>query len=127
MSKDKIELGLAGEIQAAEFLKNNGYRILGRNFKTNLGEIDIIAKDKDCICFVEVKTRTSQDKGLPEESITKNKQHKLSQLALSYLKNKKLLDKSARFDVVSIFPDSTGENKIEIIKNAFSLDSRYLY
>jgi putative endonuclease len=126
MSKDKIKLGLYGENQASEFLENNGYRILQRNFKTNLGEIDIIAKDKDCICFVEVKTRTSQDKGLPEESITKNKQHKLSQLALSYLKNKKLLDKSARFDVVSITQGSS-ENKIEIIKNAFCLDSRYLY
>jgi putative endonuclease len=127
MSRENLELGLSGENQAVEFLKNNGYKVLERNFKTKLGEIDIIAKDKGCICFVEVKTRTSQDKGLPEESITKTKQHKLSQLALAYLKNKKLLEKSARFDVVSIFPDSSGENKIEIIKNAFELDNRYLY
>lgn len=127
MSREKIELGLAGEKKAVEFLKNNGYKILDKNFRTSLGEIDIVAKDKDCICFVEVKTRSGDQKGRPEESITKNKQHKLSQMALLYLKNKNLLKKSARFDVVTVMQNLSEIDKIEIIKNAFSIDSRYLY
>ena len=127
MSKEKIILGATGENIAAEFLKKGGYSILDNNFRTNLGEIDIVAKDKDCICFIEVKTRTSQDKGTPEEAITRQKQKKLSQLAIIYLKNKKLLNHSARFDVVSVIKDGAEEDKIEIIKNAFPLDSRYLY
>ena len=127
MSKEKIVLGSMGEIAAQEFLKRKGYKILDKNFRTNLGEIDIVAKDKDCICFVEVKTRTSQEKGSPQESITKSKQRKLSQLALMYLKNKRLINKSARFDVVSVIQNSPGENKIDIIKNAFSLNNHYLY
>ncbi|HOX53894.1 MAG TPA: YraN family protein [Candidatus Omnitrophota bacterium] len=127
MSRDKIELGLLGEKKAQEFLKDNGYKILDKNFRTALGEIDIVAKDKDCICFVEVKTRTSDQKGSPLEAITKNKQHKLSQMALLYLKNKNLLHKSARFDIVSVMQNLQEADKIEIIKNAFSLDNRYLY
>ncbi|MFH1655336.1 MAG: YraN family protein [Candidatus Omnitrophota bacterium] len=127
MSRQKIDLGLAGEDSAINFLKSNGYKILEKNFRTNLGEIDIVAKDKNCICFVEVKTRTTQEKGSPQESITKSKQHKLSQLALSYLKNNRLLKKSARFDVVSVMHNSSGENKVDIIKNAFLLDNHYLY
>lgn len=127
MSKEKINLGKYGEEKAVRFLKKNGYKVLEQNFRSSLGEIDIVAKDKNCICFVEVKTRNSQDKGLPQESITTRKQHKLSQLALVYLKNKKLLNKPARFDVVSIIQDSSSEDEIDIIKNAFSLDSRYLY
>ncbi|MDD2654016.1 MAG: YraN family protein [Candidatus Omnitrophica bacterium] len=122
-----MELGLLGEKKAQEFLKDNGYKILDKNFRTALGEIDIVAKDKDCICFVEVKTRTSDQKGSPLEAITKNKQHKLSQMALLYLKNKNLLHKSARFDIVSVMQNLQEADKIEIIKNAFSLDNRYLY
>ena len=127
MSRDKIELGLAGEKKAVEFLKKNGYEILDKNFRTSLGEIDIVAKEKDCICFVEVKTRSNLDKGSPQEAITKNKQHKLSQMALLYLKNKNLLKKSARFDVVTVMQNLPEKDKIEIIKNAFSLANRYMY
>jgi len=127
MSRQNLDLGSIGEDSAINFLKSNGYKILEKNFRTNLGEIDIVAKDKNCICFVEVKTRTTKEKGSPQESITKSKQHKLSQLALSYLKNNKLLKNSARFDVVSVIRNSQGENEIDIIRNAFPLDNRYLY
>ncbi|MBM3248134.1 MAG: YraN family protein [Candidatus Omnitrophica bacterium] len=127
MSKEKIELGLAGEKKAVEFLKDNGYEILDKNFRTSLGEIDIVAKDKDCICFVEVKTRSSDQKGSPEEAITRHKQHKLSQMALLYLKHKNLLKKSARFDIVTVIQNLPEKDKINVIKNAFLLDSHYLY
>lgn len=126
MSRAGIELGKSGEETAVSYLKKNGFRILLRNFKNSLGEIDIIAKDKNTLCFIEVKTRTSLDKGFPQEAITPAKQHKLSKVAISFLKSRKLLDSSARFDIVSVLKTSEGE-EVELIQDAFPLDSRYLY
>lgn len=123
----KIDLGKQGEETAAVFLKNQGYRILERNFKNKLGEIDIIAKDADVICFIEVKTRTSGDFGSPLEAITKSKQHKLSKVALSYLKTNNLMDENARFDIVSVEKDEKGQERVEILKDAFELSSPYSY
>ena len=126
MSIAKLKLGKLGEGEAVKYLKVNGYKILERNYKTKLGELDIIAKDAKTICFVEVKTRSSKEKGLPIESITPLKQHKLSMLALSYLKLNNLLSKAARFDVVSVYQDNT-QTDIQLIKNAFDLDRLYSY
>ena len=126
MSRERIIIGKSGEDIALDFLKKQDYHIIERNFKSRLGELDIIAKDRNTVCFVEVKTRTSSDKGTGFESITKAKQHKLSKLALAYLKTHNLLKQKARFDVVSVELDGLS-NKTELIKNAFSLDSRYTY
>lgn len=126
MSRAGIELGKSGEETAVAYLKKKGYRILQRNFKNSLGEIDIIAKDKKTFCFIEVKTRSNLDKGLPQEAINAHKQHKLSQVALSFLKTRKLLNSPARFDIVSVLKSPEGE-KVDLIQNAFSLDSHYLY
>lgn len=126
MSRERIIIGKSGEDIALDFLKKQDYHIIERNFKSRLGELDIIAKDANTVCFVEVKTRTSSDKGTGFESITKNKQHKLSKLALAYLKTHNLLKQKARFDVVSVLLDGLS-NKTELIKNAFNLDSRYTY
>ncbi|MFH1201542.1 MAG: YraN family protein [Candidatus Omnitrophota bacterium] len=126
MTQKRLFIGKTGEDIAVEFLKKQGYKIIQRNFKSKLGELDIIASDKDTICFIEVKTRTSLEKGSGFESITRTKQHKLSKSALSYLKTHNLLNKPARFDVASILLEGSF-NKIELIKNAFSLDSCYLY
>lgn len=126
MSIWRLNLGKSGEKTAIEYLRDKGYRILEKNYKSKLGELDIVASDKNTICFVEVKTRSTQDKGDPLEAITKTKQLKLSRLALSYLKLKHLLDKPARFDVVSIYDQGAGP-EIRLIKNAFDLDGRYSY
>ncbi|MDP2939301.1 MAG: YraN family protein [Candidatus Omnitrophota bacterium] len=126
MSLRNIELGKSGEEIAILFLKQKGYKIIKTNYKSRLGEVDIIAWDKDFICFIEVKTRTSLEKGLPEESITKNKQHQITKAALSYLRENKLWDKPARFDVVSVLRNEE-VNKIELIQNAFELEARYRY
>ena len=126
MSKEKQILGSKGEELAAGFLKKNGYKILARNHKTRLGEIDIIASDKGTLCFVEVKTRNSDRFGAPAEAVSNFKQRQISKAALCYLKEKKFLDKRARFDVVCVeyLADSP---KIHLIKNAFDLDSSYTY
>ena len=119
MTHIKKDLGQYGEDLAADFLKRQGYKILERNFRNKLGEVDIVAAEKDVICFIEVKTRRTPLCGTPFEAISSAKQFKLGQLALSYLKYKKLLDRAARFDVVAVFKNENNQDQVEIIKNAF--------
>ena len=113
-------LGPSGEDAAAEYLKKQGYSILARNFKTKFGEVDLVAKDGKTICFVEVKTRKSLRAGFPEESVTLNKQWRLTRLALAYLKKYRLYDVPVRFDVVSILREEGGGTaRIRLMKGAF--------
>jgi len=119
MTTQRIQLGQSGEEEATAFLKRQGYKILQRNFRSKLGEIDIIAKDGATLCFVEVRTRTSEWHGHPFESITPRKKQKLIKTALTYLKLNGLTDTDARFDVVAVIPQEQGGFDIEIIKNAF--------
>ena len=120
MSKQRIATGKSGEEAAAAFLEKNGYTVLERNFRTRLGEIDIVAREKDVLCFIEVKARKSEAFGLPQEALTPAKQGQIIKTALAYLKIKRLFDCKARFDVVwvQLFRDQT---KIGVIKNAFGL------
>ena len=85
-----------------------------------MGEMDIIAKEKDTLVFIEVKTRTSTTFGLPQLAVNLTKQKQLSKVALSFLKAKKLEDVKARFDVVAILLGPKGE-AIELIRDAFDL------
>lgn len=116
--KTKIATGKEGEKIAADFLKKNGYRIIDKNIRCPLGEIDIVAREKGAIVFVEVKTRKSSKLGYPEQAVGIRKQKKMSQLALWFLQKKKIIDTSARFDVVAITMLSSG-NEIKLFKNAF--------
>ena len=109
-------MGRAGEKRAVKFLKNKGFKILKTNYNTPLGEIDIIAEDKETIVFVEVKTRTSEDYGLPREAVDRRKQEKYYKTATFYLQREKKMERECRFDVVEV------ENeKINHIFNAFGV------
>ena len=113
-------LGNRGENAACRFLRRQGYKILLRNCRSQWGEIDIIARDGDWIVFVEVKTRSSQAAGHPSEAVTRRKQIQLTKLALVWLKQRRLLDHRARFDVIAIlWPEATVEPQIEHYVNAF--------
>ncbi len=113
------KLGKEGEELAVSFLKKRGYQILEKNYRCRLGEIDIVAKDKEKIVFVEVKTRSSLTFGLPQEAVNYSKQLRLTRLALAYLSHHKLKDISCRFDVVCILTESKKPKKIHLITNAF--------
>ncbi|MFA5088422.1 MAG: YraN family protein [Candidatus Omnitrophota bacterium] len=123
----KNPLGQYGENLAESFLIANGYQILERNFRVKLGEIDIIARDGDTLCFVEVKTRRSEKAGSPFEAVSRFKQAKLAQVALIYINKNNLGRHKARFDVVAVTPGSGAgnENKVEIIRDAFNLDGMF--
>jgi putative endonuclease len=114
------EQGRRGEDIAWEYLKKRGYKILERNYRCRYGEIDLIAKDRGIIVFVEVKSRRSAAFGEPEESVGLAKQKKISTVALCYLEEKHLHNCEARFDVVSIL-SVAGEQKIVLIPDAFDL------
>ena len=114
----KIATGKEGEKIAAAYLEKNGYRIIEVNFRCTIGEIDIIAKEKNDLVFVEVKTRKSTALGYPEQAVGMRKQKKMSQLALWYMQKRKIADTNVRFDVVAITLISDN-NEVRLIKNAF--------
>lgn len=116
----KKELGKRGEAIAIRFLKEKGYRILLTNYICKMGEMDIIAQDKDTLVFIEVKTRTSTAFGPPQLAVNSTKQVQLSKVALYFLKERRLEDVKARFDVVAILLKPK-EEVIELIKDAFDL------
>ncbi|MFH1360447.1 MAG: YraN family protein [Candidatus Omnitrophota bacterium] len=127
MTLGKKILGQAGEDWAADVLKKKGYRILEKNFRHPLGEIDIIALHEDTVCFIEVKTRTTASRGTPLEAITPRKKHKLTQLALVYLKRKNWLKRKARFDMAAVTTDEDQKPCVKILENAFDAMGPYLY
>lgn len=114
----KIITGRAGEAMAADFLKQQGYRILEMNYRCSIGEIDMVAREKGDLVFVEVKTRKSGAMGYPEQAVGLAKQKKMSQLALWYLRDKNIGDVAVRFDVVAIVLLSSGSD-IRLIRGAF--------
>ena len=119
MEQNKRSAGNYGEKLAGEFLKNLGYQIIKKNFQFGHGEIDIIAKDKDVLVFVEVKYRKSLEFGEPEFSINKNKQSQIKKIAGAYLAINEIKDKDCRIDVIAILHQSDEEPKINHYINAF--------
>ncbi len=109
-------LGRLGENKAVEFLKQSGYTILATNFKTHVGEIDIIAKKDGVTVFIEVKTRSSYAYGAPSEAVDKKKQIKYVKTAQEYLIKNNIFDTDSRFDVIEI-----EDGKINHIINAFCM------
>lgn len=127
MFTDNRNLGNLGEEAAVKYLKSRGYAILDRNFQNNsgwrLGELDIIARDKDNneLVFVEVKTREMARYGntLPEENVTYAKLRRLEKIAQAYLRQKNLTDSAYRFDAISVWLDP--KNNMARIKHIESL------
>ena len=120
MSNQRQRLGQRSEDLAVKFLKKGGYKIVVRNYRIPIGEIDIIARDRQSLVFVEVKARRTAKFGSPKAAVTYRKQRKISMVALAYLKETHQTQADARFDVVSI-DYSTDQPKLEIVKNAFEL------
>jgi putative endonuclease len=112
------ELGVQGEEIASTYLTRLGYKILKKNYRCPVGEIDVIAQDKKTIVFVEVKTRTSTKFILPYESVNIRKQKKIREVAQWYLQDQNVLDSEVRFDVVSIVIQKNGPI-IEHLREAF--------
>lgn len=126
MFENKRQFGLLAEQTAVNFLKKRGYKIVLRNYRTRLGEIDIIAYEKDTLCFIEVKSRKTQNFGNPKEKVDLKKQTQIIRCAVKYLQDQHLLDRKIRFDVVSISYNLKIPT-FELIEHAFELNERCRY
>jgi putative endonuclease len=111
--------GARGEEIAARFLIEQGYRIVERNFRfRRKGEIDIVAREGECLVFCEVKMRTNDEYGLPEYAVTPRKQETIRRVAAAYLAMRGISGQSCRFDVVTIrFEGMTPA--MTLLRNAF--------
>jgi len=114
-----VALGISGENLACDALARRGYAILARRYRTRVGEIDIVAKDGDTLVFVEVKTRTSEDFGIPAEAVTWRKQRRIVTMARWYLTEKGLHGCLCRFDVVTVLCRPGLLPVIDVVRNAF--------
>ena len=112
-------LGMQGEQAAAAYLKAHGYELLEQNYRLRTGEIDIIAKKKDRISFIEVKTRCDNRCGLPSEAVNLPKQKKIIGTAYCYMQSKHLADISCSFDVIEVYPKNGEKWEIRHLKDAF--------
>jgi putative endonuclease len=110
--------GQTGEELAQAFLKQKGYRVLQTNYRCARGEIDIIASQRDCLVFVEVRTKSNLEYGTPEESITPTKMRHMGNCALNYLQNLKSQPKAWRIDLIAVELEPSGKLKrLEQIEN----------
>jgi putative endonuclease len=119
-SRARKNLGDSGERRAALFLEQRGYKILARNFRTRVGEMDLIAEDADGLAFVEVRTRRGDALGSPEESLTQRKRGRLLTVAQEFLQaHDEYADRAWRVDLVAIVLDRAGRvARMDVIKGA---------
>jgi putative endonuclease len=124
-----IELGRLGEKLAARYLREQGFKVLYRNFRAPKGgEVDIVCRDKssNTLVFVEVKTRSSTRFGDPSQAVTPDKQHLISRGALAWLRLLDNPDIFFRFDIVEVLVEESGTT-VSLIRDAFQLSEPYIY
>ena len=114
-------VGTWGEALVANYLRDRGYELLAAGYRCRFGEIDLIARKKGVLCFVEVKLRSGTEHGLPREFVTQSKQQKLRRTAEAYLSANDLFDAPSRFDVAEVYADAERSEKSRIVylENAF--------
>lgn len=113
---DKADLGATAEELACKHLRQAGYRIVARNWRTRLGEIDIVARDGDVLAFVEVKARSSSGFGGPEGAVGPRKRRRIVAAAKAFLASTDC-DLASRFDVVAV-----EDGDVRIVRDAFQVD-----
>ncbi len=116
--------GREAEDLAAAYLEANGLEILDRNHAVPRGEVDLVARDGDVLCFVEVRSRTSEAQGGPEETVTAAKARRVVAAATDWAARKGALDRDIRFDVVAVTRLEGGPPRIEHFRGAFDADGR---
>jgi len=113
--------GADGERAAVKFLEGRGYRIVASNYRTRLGEIDLIAEDGTTLVFIEVKARADDRFGGPAAAITRAKQARIARLAQQYMAARRLGERACRFDAVLISGEDPRLQRIELVTGAFEV------
>ena len=124
---EHLRRGTLGERAARNHLKRLGLKFLTANFGSDRGEIDLVFRDDDCLVFVEVKTRSSEDWTRPAAAVDARKRRLLSQTALDYLKLLKNPEVKIRFDIVEVLLTDGAVREVRHLPNTFSLSKPYRY
>jgi|SRR3989338_3237685 len=122
MGIESYNLGKQGEEIAAKYLLQHGYEIIEKNFRSQQGEIDLVARDGKFLVFVEVKSYSFRSYGSPVGAVRKSKKQSITHAAETYLYKKGIKDTYCRFDVVSIYKRMDGSRAVELYKNAFMVN-----
>ncbi|MDB6027465.1 MAG: YraN family protein [Verrucomicrobiales bacterium] len=122
-----LQRGAFGEREAKKHLKKLGLKFLTANFRSKRGEIDLIFRDQDCLVFVEVKTRSSEDWTRPAAAVDAHKRRLLSQCALDYLKLLKRPMIKIRFDIVEVLLLDGNVREVRHLPNTFNISAPYRY
>ena len=124
MTRERKELGAEGEAAAARYLRKHGLKVIEQNYRSRLGEIDLVAQEGKRWVFVEVKTRIEGEGDPPQSAVTPDKQRRLARLAQEYILRRRLGEVPCRFDVVSVlFNDKGSISEIRHLPGAFSAQS----
>ena len=122
-----LRRGALGERAAQQHLQRAGLKFLTANFRSDHGEIDLVFRDADCLVFVEVKTRSSEDWVRPAAAVDTRKRRLLSQTALDYLKLLRNPPVKVRFDIVEVLLQDEAVREVRHLPNAFTLSAPYRY
>lgn len=116
------EIGSFGENIAVDYLKKINYKIIKTNYRCKIGEIDIISRYNNFLCFTEVKTRYDIIYGSPGEAVNKRKQFKIYKIAQFYVMQNDIFNLNFRFDVLEIILNHKNNNfTVRLIENAFQI------
>jgi putative endonuclease len=122
-----LQRGLLGEIAAKRQLKRLGLKFLTANFRSARGEIDLVFRDQDCLVFVEVKTRSSEEWVRPAAAVNKERRQRLTRAALDYLRLLKNPEVKVRFDIVEVLLDNDSVHEVRHLPNTFAMERPYRY
>jgi len=119
--------GEAGELAAKRHLKRLGLKFLTANFRTDRGEIDLIFRDRDCLVFVEVKTRSSEDWVRPAAAVNAERRRRLTRTALDYLRLLRNPLVKLRFDIVEVLLEEGAVREVRHLPNSFAMERPHRY
>lgn len=114
-----LSIGKIGEQISARYLIDKGYKIVERNYRNKIGEIDIITLKSDVIVFIEVKTRTNLNYGYPYEAVDNKKKKTIIKTSLIYLSNKNINNVQCRYDIIEVYLNKENVYKINHLENVF--------
>ena len=122
-----LKAGQLGEKTAKRHLRRQGLKFLTANFRTDRGEIDLVMRDRDCLVFVEVKTRSSEEWTRPAAAVNKERRGRLTRAALDYLRLLKNPPVKLRFDIVEVLLLDGAVREVRHLENAFLMERPYRY
>jgi len=122
-----LQTGQSGEKLARKHLERQGMKFLTANFRTRRGEIDLVMRDGDCLVFVEVKTRSSEEWGRPAAAVDRERRQRLTRAALDYLRLLRNPPIKVRFDIVEVLLQDSAVREVRHLPNTFAMERPYRY